>query len=96
MNCKHTYQTEKAMSKPRDTYTAGIRAANTTAWGEAKAVQRYGDVKYYMGRGAPLPKSTAAPQDKIDRRGPNYSNEVPVNSWLRGGGESGKPVRGRK
>jgi hypothetical protein len=74
------------MSRPRNTYTAGIRAANTTAWGEAKAVQRYGDVKYYMGRGAPSPKSTAAPQFKVDQHGPGYANTV-RSDWRRGANE---------
>ena len=38
------------MTKPRDTYTAGIKALNETAWGAAKAVSRYGDFTWAVVR----------------------------------------------
>ena len=76
------------MTKPRDTYTAGIKALNETAWGAAKAVSRYGDSKYYMGRGAPAPEDRHAPQrlgDSNNLQGPGYRNDTP-NDWRRGNG----------
>jgi hypothetical protein len=61
------------------------KVVNESAWGAAKAVERYGDSKYYMGRGAPPPKDMSQPQDPMDKPADKTFNDVPVNSWLRGG-----------
>jgi hypothetical protein len=75
-------------------HVSGVKIQETEKWGRSAAERRYGKPQYLDG--APSPRSKAAPQFPEDKRGPNYSNEVPVSSWLRGGGGSGKPVRGRK
>ena len=36
---------------------------------------------------SPRRQQECDPQDPCDQRGPGYDNEVPVKSWLRGGGE---------
>ena len=44
-----------------------------------------------MGKGLldqPIP-SMQEPQAPMDRHGPGYSNDVPIDSWLRGGGPNG-------
>jgi len=76
------------------THIEGVgRVSNTSAWGEQKAVDR----GYCSGtRTYPPPPEQSLPQkagDPINLQGPNYHNDVPENSWLRGGGESaqGKP-----
>jgi hypothetical protein len=70
---------------------AGLsKVVNQNAWGDAKAVERgYGSGT----RTFSPPKDMSQPQDPVDKQGPGYRNEVPASSWLRGGGESGKPPR---
>jgi hypothetical protein len=72
------------------------KVLNSDAWGDAKAVERgYGSGT----RTFPSPKDVHGPQklgDANNLQGPGYDNSVPVSSWLRGGGGSGKPPRGRK
>jgi len=80
------------MTKPR-TGIPGVsglgKVVNESAWGEAKATERYGESKYPMGRGAPPPPIANKPQrlgDPNNLQGPKYDNIVPSDSWLRGGG----------
>jgi hypothetical protein len=69
---------------------AGLsKVVNSNAWGDAKANQRYGG----GARTFPAPKDVHGPQSPEDKQGPDYRNEVPASSWLRGGGGSGKPRR---
>jgi hypothetical protein len=68
------------------------KVVSESAWGEAKATERYGGTTRTF---AP-PKDVHAPQklgDANNLQGPGYDNSVPVSSWLRGGGGSGKPKR---
>jgi hypothetical protein len=37
----------------------------------------------------PSPKEQQEPQSPSDRHGAGYSNDVPADSWLRGGGPGG-------
>jgi hypothetical protein len=59
------------------------KVVNKNAWGDAKATERYGGGTKTF----PPPKDQSAPQFKEDAQGPNYRNEVPVDSWLRGANE---------
>src|SRR5262249_23245691 len=67
------------------------KVVNRSAWGEAKAVERgYGSGT----RTFSPPPDKHGPQAPEDKHGPGYSNIVPSNSWLRGGGAKqaeGKP-----
>ena len=82
-------------NKHRQSYSGGVKAVEEQKWGRSTARERYGELKYQ--NGAPRPKDASAPQSPEDKHSPNYRNEVPVSSWLRGGGESaeGKPAYGR-
>jgi hypothetical protein len=73
-------------------HVSGVKVQETEKWGRSAAVRRYGTLDQPNTK----VKSASQPQDSIDRRAPNYRNEVPVDSWLRGGSEKGTPVRGRK
>jgi hypothetical protein len=74
---------------------SGLKVEETEKWGTDKAYERYGKPQYL--HGAPQPKNTHGPQFAEDKQGPGYDNEVPVDSWLRGGGEKGwPPGKGRK
>jgi hypothetical protein len=88
---------DNAMSKPRTGIPAvpGLgNVVNGSAWGEAKAVERYGSLvdSNVPGGGTrihPPPEDRHTPQklgDANNLQGPNYQNIVPSNSWLRGGG----------
>ena len=75
------------------THIDGVgRVSNTSAWGEAKATERYGGTT----RTFPAPPDDCYPQKLGDRNNlqdsPRYQNDTP-NNWLRGAGESaeGKP-----
>jgi hypothetical protein len=71
---------------------SGIRVQEESKWGADTARERYGQRQYF--RGAPAPSDKLQkPQDPVDKHGPGYDNDVPTNSWLRGGNESGKPKR---
>jgi hypothetical protein len=74
------------VDKHRYSYSGGVKAVETEKWGFNKARDRYGEPKYF--RGAPSPKDTSRPQDPVDKQGPG--NDVPENSWLRGGGKGGE------
>jgi hypothetical protein len=65
---------------------SGIKAQTVQTWGVNKASERYGSLKYRDG--APAPKSTSQPQDRADKHGPNYANEV-AKDWRRGFGKGG-------
>lgn len=55
-------------------------------WGRDTAKERYGSLH----EPALSQKSEEAPQCECDKRvEPEYSNNVPVDSWLVGGGKSG-------
>jgi hypothetical protein len=60
---------------------------NAEEWGARKAVERYGQGV----RTFPPPKDASAPQDPMDKRGPD-TGEVNPNSWLRGGHESSEQM----
>jgi len=87
-------------SKPR-TGIPGVpglsKVVNESAYGVAKAEERYGKSDYAMGRSAPAPEIKNKPQrlgDPNNMQGPKYDNIVDSNSWLRGGGSNqaeGKP-----
>jgi hypothetical protein len=72
---------------------SGLRVEETEKWGRDTARSRYGEAR------SPSMKATDAtkPQAREDKQAAGYRNEVPVSSWLRGGGESaeGKPAYGR-
>ena len=82
------------MTKPR-TGIPGVRGlsgvVNESAWGTATADKRYGPSKY--ANGAPNPEDACYPQKLGDRNnlrdyslyGGRGGNNVPENSWLRGG-----------
>src|SRR5262249_29594614 len=89
------------MTKPR-TGIPGVpglgNVVNESAYGVAKAEERYGKSDYPTGsRGAPSPPIRNKPQrlgDPNNLQGPKYDNIVPSDSWLRGGGSKqaeGKP-----
>jgi hypothetical protein len=74
----------------RMTYSGGVKAVETMKWGASKARERYGALDY-EDRPPPAAKNLSKPQDPVDRQGP--SNDVPVNSWLRGGGKGGESYK---
>jgi hypothetical protein len=75
----------------RYTYSGGVKAVETEKWGRDTARERYGTLKQPDMK----PKDQSRPQFKQDQRA--YSGEIPVNSWLRGGGEKGwPPGKGKK
>ena len=53
-------------------------------WGRDTARERYGSPNEGSMK---APEGQELPQDPVDKQAANYSNEVPVKSWLRGGGE---------
>jgi len=72
-------------------YSSGIRAVEEQKWGRETARSRYGSLQYE--NGAPQPKDQSHPQrlgDSNNLQGPGYSNDVPEDSWLRGGGKGGE------
>jgi len=76
------------------THLDGVgRVSNTSAWGEAKAVER----GYCQGtRTFPPPEDVHAPQkagDANNLQSPNYHNDTP-NDWRRGAGESAEQKPG--
>jgi hypothetical protein len=83
---------DEMVDKRHRTSMSGIPVMEESSWGTSTARARYGKLEQPNMKA----KDMSQPQDPIDKHGPNYRNEVPVNSWLRGGGESGKPPRGRK
>ena len=82
------------MTKPR-TGIPGVKGLGSvvsqSAYGESKAIERYGTPKYL--NGAPNPEDACYPQKLGDRNnlrdyslyGGRGGNNVPENSWLRGG-----------
>src|SRR5262245_37314220 len=85
----------KAMAKATDKCRTGIpgvaglgKVVNSNAWGDAKATERYGGGTRTYGP----PKDQSMPQFPEDKRGPDWADDVPVSSWLRGGNESGKAM----
>ena len=80
------------MTKPR-TGIPGVpglgNVVNESAYGVAKAEERYGKSDYPMSSPAPSPPIRNKPQrlgDQNNLQGPKYDNIVDPNSWLRGGG----------
>jgi hypothetical protein len=80
------------VNKHRYTYSSGIKAVETSKWGEAEARKRYGSPEH----GAPQPKGSPFPKDPEGRPGAKNYNDHP-NDWVRGKGESaeGMPGYGR-
>ena len=76
------------MTKPR-TGIPGLNnsVVNTEAWGTATADRRYGRLPQTDMR----PKDQSMPQFKQDQRGPDWLDNEPENSWIRGG----KPAESR-
>jgi len=75
----------------------GYRPNSARTDGEGTAMKRYGsEMRQNLNDAAVTlnQETEEAPQDACDRRGPDYSNNTPVNSWLVGGGKQqaiGKP-----
>ncbi len=71
----------------RYTYSGGVKAQEVEKWGRNKAAERYGEPR------SPnmTAKDQSRPQDPVDQPGDKSFNDVSESSWLRGGGESGKP-----
>jgi len=76
--------------KHRYTYSKGVKAVEEQKWGRNKAVERYGELR---DPDMKPPDGACYPQklgDKNNLQDKGYSNEVPENSWLRGGGKGGE------
>jgi hypothetical protein len=74
---------------------SGLKVEETEKWGTDKAYERYGKPQYL--HGAPPPKDGSFPQFKDEQPTRRNPGEIPVNSWLRGGGEKGwPPGKGKK
>src|SRR5262249_21666876 len=97
-NCwPRTKRMEDEMAKFVDKTRTGIagvpglgKVVNETAWGESKALERTRD---YGGTGTRTyqpPADRSYPQDPEARRGKDWADDVPENSWLRGGGKGGE------
>jgi len=78
------------MTKPR-TGIPGVKGlgsvVNEEAWGTATADRRYGRLTQPDTR----PKDESYPQFKQDQRGPDWLDNEPESSWIRGG----KPAESR-
>jgi len=83
-------------AKHRYSYSGGVKAVEESKHGREMARERYGALKYENSAPA-RPKDATVPQFPEDKQASNYRNEVPTDSWLRGGGESaeGKPNYGK-
>jgi hypothetical protein len=71
---------------------SGLKAKETMKWGADKARERYGSLQYDTSP-PPPPKDASRPQrlgDPSNLQDKDYDNEVPVTSWLRGGGKGGE------
>jgi hypothetical protein len=68
---------------------SGLKVEETEKWGNRTAYERYGKPRQPDMKA----KDQSQPQDPVDQPGDKTYNDVPENSWLRGGGESGKPKR---
>jgi hypothetical protein len=77
------------VDKRHRTFLRGVKEQST--WGLDKAVERYGRSEHF--HGAPPAKGSPFPKDPEGRPADKTFNDVPVNSWLRGAGKSGKPKR---
>jgi hypothetical protein len=73
----------------RYTYSSGVKAQEVEKWGRDTAARRYGEPRSPNMK----PKDMSQPQDPVDQAGDKTYNDVSKSSWLRGGGESGKPKR---
>ena len=67
---------------------SGLKVQETEKWGNATAYQRYGKPQYL--RGASAAPNRSMPQDPMDKPGDRSYNQVPADSWLRGGGAGGE------
>lgn|SRR5262249_45476841 len=76
-------KTASDYSKPQN-----WKAVESETHGRVMAERRYGKLEQPNMK----PKDMSQPQFKqSDGQGPDCNNQVPTSSWLRGGGESGKP-----
>jgi hypothetical protein len=66
---------------------SGLKVEETEKWGNATAYKRYGRPQQSDMKA----KDMSRPQDPIDQPGDKTYNDVSESSWLRGGGEKGKP-----
>ena len=67
---------------------SGLKVAEESKWGNTTAYERYGKPQYL--HGAPMPKNQSLPQAPEDKPLDKSFNQVPENSWLRGGGAGGE------
>jgi hypothetical protein len=75
---------------------SGLRVTNAETHGRNLARERYGRLQY-DNTPPPAPKDQSAPQklgDANNLRDKSYQNDVPENSWLRGGGKGGEGYPG--
>ena len=82
--------------KHRYKYSSGVKAQETSKWGQQTARSRYGGLDY-DNASPPKPKDATAPQklgDSGNLRAPDYDPNPSVNSWLRGGGKGGESYPG--
>src|SRR5262245_3100335 len=84
---------EAKMANATDKCRTGIpgvpglgKVVNQTAWGEQTATERYGGTTQTF----PPPKNQSMPQFKQDQCLDKTYNDVPENSWLRGGSQGGE------
>jgi hypothetical protein len=81
------------VDKHRLTYSGGVKAVEAEKWGRQTARSRYGKLE----QPDMTPKDGSFPQFKEEQPTSRNPGEIPVNSWLRGGGEKGwPPGKGRK
>lgn len=76
---------------------SGLKVEETSKWGADTARARYGEPRDF--HGAAPPKDREAPQSLGDAgaagaRPKGYFNDVPQNSWLRGGAKGGESMPG--
>ena len=82
------------VDKHRTSYSGGVKAVEESKWGRNTAVRRYGEIQ---SPDMKPPDGACYPQklgDKNNLQDKGYSNEVPENSWLRGGGKAGEGYPG--
>src|SRR5262245_34013057 len=71
------------------TSMSGLKVTEQSKWGHDKALERtkdYGGLRQVDMR----PKDMSMPQGPEYKRGPDWSDDVSENSWLRGGGKGGE------
>src|SRR5262245_60595512 len=95
--CRHTGSTEEIEMVAREnkdshrySYSGGVKAVEQEKWGRDTAIRRYGTPAQTGDMNNPRDRS--APQFKdTDGRGADWRDDVSEKSWIRGGGEDGRP-----